>query len=336
MKNVIVNTKRRSLVLYFPSERETGLAQFKNQRQSHRQALQKINDAKLEQRKLGLAPKSVKVANALADLLDRKRETLKLGTFTRYQEIVRNLSAIPVELCHKLTTDDLNDYIAARRKEGRANKTIHEELTILKAAVTRSCPRDQVETLLKDWPVIKKAVVKGETVDFYPLEDIEQLKTFFRGKEFERFFLFALYTGCRRSEINDMRWSSISLSNNTIRIRNIKTETSGKDQYRMISIHPSLKVIFKNPGKPSDLLFPETLNHSKNWPIRQMELACRDCGIQYRRFHGLRHTTATYLLAAGVDLREVMQLMGWARIDTAQRYIHLAKAAADKMARLPY
>lgn len=298
--------------------------------------LQKLNDAKLEQRKLGLAPKSVKIVAALEDLLNRKRETLRPGTFTRYQEIVKNLSIITVEYCHKLTLDDLSDYINARRKDGRANKTIHEELAILKAAITRSCPRDQIEMLLKDWPVIKKTVVKGETVDFYPLEDIEQLKGYFRGKEFERFFLLALYTGCRRSEIVDMRWSSISLSNNTIRIRNIKTETSGKDQYRTVSIHPGLKPVFARPGKPGDLVFPETLKHSRNWPIRQMELACRGCEIQYRRFHGLRHTTATYLLAAGVDLREVMQLMGWTRIETAQRYIHLAKAAADKMARLPY
>lgn len=261
---------------------------------------------------------------------------MKPGTFVRYQEIVKTLSLITVEHCHKLTVADLNDYIAARRRQGRANKTIHEELAILKAAITRACPRDQIEQLLKDWPVIKKTVVKGETVDFYPLEDIEQLKVYFKGKEFERFFLFALYTGCRRSEIVDMRWSSISLSNNTIRIRNIKTETSGKDQYRTVSIHPGLKPALLNPGKPADLVFPETLKHSRNWPIRQMELACRDCGIQYRRFHGLRHTTATYLLAAGVDLREVMQLMGWTRIETAQRYIHLAKAAADKMAKLPY
>jgi integrase len=71
-------------------------------------------------------------------------------------------------------------------------------------------------------------------------------------------------------------------------------------------------------------------------PKSTMELACRDCGIQYRRFHGLRHTTATYLLAAGVSLRDVMQLMGWTRIDTAQRYIHLANAAAEQMNKLPY
>jgi integrase len=298
--------------------------------------IQKINDGKLEQRKLGLAPKNVKLLTALEAHLNAKRQTLKPGTFTRYQEIVKNLSSIGVEYCHKLTIDDLNDYIAGRRKEGRANKTIHEELVILKAAITRSCPRDQIESLLKDWPVMKKTVVKGETVDFYPLEDIEQLKIYFKGKEFERFFLFALYTGCRRSEIFDMRWSSISLSNNTIRIRNIKTETSGKDQYRVISIHPGLLPALSNPGKPSDLVFPETLNHSRNWPYVQMALACRDCDIQYRRFHGLRHTTATYLLAAGVDLREVMQLMGWTRIETAQRYIHLARAAAEQIAKLPY
>lgn len=178
--------------------------------------------------------------------------------------------------------------------------------------------------------------VKAETIGFYPLGDIEALKKYFAGKEFERFFLFALYTGCRRSEIVDLAWSSVDLRANVIKIRNIKTETGAKNQFRSIAIHPELKKIFADPGLPSQPVFPEHLRHSRNWPYIQMEIACRELGIQYRRFHGIRHTTATFLLAAGLSLREVMQIMGWTRIDTAQRYIHLANDAAAQIAKLPY
>lgn len=298
--------------------------------------IQKINDGKLEQRKLGLAPKNVKLAVALETHLNAKRQTLKSGTFTRYQEIVKNLSSIGVEYCHKLTIDDLNDYIAGRRKEGRANKTIHEELVILKAALVRACSRDQIEQLLKDWPVLSTTIEKEHTVGHYGLDDIEALKEYFKSKEFERFFLFALYTGCRRSEISALTWSAIDLRSGTIRIRNIKTETDAKNQFRTISIHPELRRIFNQPGKLTDLVFPEQQKHSRNWPYRQMEIACAELGIQYRRFHGIRHTTATFLLAGGVSLRDVMSIMGWTRIDTAQRYIHLANRAAEQIAKLPY
>ena len=39
--------------------------------------------------------------------------------------------------------------------------------------------------------------------------------------------------------------------------------------------------------------------------------------------HDLRHSTATYLLAAGVDGRIVMQVMGWSQVSMLKRYQHV-------------
>ena len=38
------------------------------------------------------------------------------------------------------------------------------------------------------------------------------------------------------------------------------------------------------------------------------------------RVHELRHGTATYLLAAGVDPRIVMQIIGWSQVSMLKRY----------------
>jgi integrase len=50
------------------------------------------------------------------------------------------------------------------------------------------------------------------------------------------------------------------------------------------------------------------------------------------RPHDLRHTTATYLLHAGVDLRIVMEIMGWSQVSMLSRYEHVLPAMLDDAA----
>jgi integrase len=60
-----------------------------------------------------------------------------------------------------------------------------------------------------------------------------------------------------------------------------------------------------------------------------------DAGVREARLHDARHTAATFLLVLGVTERAVMDVMGWSKIDMAQRYMHvpdeLRRRIADQL-----
>lgn len=61
---------------------------------------------------------------------------------------------------------------------------------------------------------------------------------------------------------------------------------------------------------------------------RRFERARDAAGLERLRFHDLRHTYGSLLVAGGIDLASVKAAMGHSRISTTERYLH-ARAASD-------
>lgn len=279
------------------------------------------------------------VTDCLDKFLENKQATVKPTTFRRYITIAKNIKDwfgdSPV---NRLTTENVSDYINYRRKSV-SGKTIHEELNILKSSLKTAWANYLISELpVRVWPKVKKIPIKPETLGYYSLQDISKLKDYFKGKKFEPIFLFALYTGCRRSEIANIKVEDVDFSMMTIRIRNIKTESDSSDVFRYVSINTHLqKVLKKELSKvKSGLLFPWFASIATSRSAKIMKNACKECGVPYKRFHGLRHTMATYLIARGMNIREVMGVMGWTELSTAEKYIHLANAINNKMNIVPF
>ena len=68
---------------------------------------------------------------------------------------------------------------------------------------------------------------------------------------------------------------------------------------------------------------------------RQFEKAVTDSGLKDVTFHILRHTCASHLVMAGVDLKTVMEIMRHKSIEMTMRYAHLSpehkKSAVDAL-----
>ena len=133
---------------------------------------------------------------------------------------------------------------------------------------------------------------------------------------------FALFTGMRRGEIFNLKWSDINFHKKIIRIRNPK---GGEDV--TIPLNESTeKVLTTHPNIGSDYVFPGLNGGRRNNCTRPMKRIKEKANLphDFRMFHGLRHVFASQLASSGkVDLYTLQTLMTHKSPLMTQRYAHL-------------
>lgn len=266
--------------------------------------------------KLALNPCAIPISSALEDFLKRKTGLVAATTMRRYgnyaTHLVEFFGSVGVESVEALTSDSVNSYARARLPNA-ASKTVKEEILFLKMVISDLVENSFIDAdPVRKWPSIKVRAAKPESLGPYSSEDLKRLIEHFRGKEFFDVFLGAIYTGCRLDELAKLKGADYFPQDRVLKVRSTKTEGAGEAE-RFVEVHPELAAIFEARAK-GKFLFPEMGNHGYNWGRRQMADACKALGIQYRRFHGLRHSFGTYLLDSGASIMDTKDAMGQDRI----------------------
>ncbi|MBB5056075.1 integrase [Granulicella aggregans] len=148
-------------------------------------------------------------------------------------------------------------------------------------------------------------------------------------------FLISLHTGMRASEQWRLHWSDINFDGRILTVRKLANTKSG----RHISLNhvalTALKTLYEMSG-PSGPVF---LNSKKTPMIAHREWfdpAVAEAKIANYTWHKNRHTFASRLAMAGVDIRTIAQLMGHSTIQMSMRYAHLSpdhnQSAVDRLA----
>jgi integrase len=140
--------------------------------------------------------------------------------------------------------------------------------------------------------------------------------------EMEPEFDVALNTGMRRGEQWRLRWEDVNEAQGVITIPRSK---NGERRY--VRINRDCRVALDRlwlTRDESGYVLPGPTEGRNTDPRRTFEPIVKEAGIPHFRYHDIRHTFASRLIMAGVDLRTVQQLMGHKTIAMTVRYAHLA------------
>ena len=144
----------------------------------------------------------------------------------------------------------------------------------------------------------------------------------------------ALHTGMRKTEILSLTWNMVDLQNRIITLAYTKN-----NERREIPISSLLYNTLKNQRTRIDTNY---VFHDKNGrPFKDIKKSFSSALVRAKIpdfvFHDLRHTFASHLVMAGVDIVTVQKLLGHKTLTMTLRYAHLANAhrinAIDKLER---
>jgi integrase len=143
----------------------------------------------------------------------------------------------------------------------------------------------------------------------------------------------AINTGMRRGEILGLRWENVNLRESYIEI----TEQKNGERSTIPLNATAINALRAIPHRlDSDYVFTGKIAGEPFWDLkRQFEKAVSAAKLKGVTFHILRHTCASHLVMAGVDIATVRDILRHKTIEMTLRYAHLSpdhkKAAIETL-----
>src|SRR6056297_206811 len=146
-----------------------------------------------------------------------------------------------------------------------------------------------------------------------------------------RAIFLLLATGMRKSELLGLAWEDISLPD---RQAYLKDPKNGESRYVALNSVAVDLLTTMHQERKSPWVFPSRSSSSKTPHLmevkRTFNLVCSKAQVKGLRLHDLRRSHAAHLLASGVDVMTIKELLGHKSLKSTQAY---ARVATSSLAR---
>lgn len=331
---------------------------------TRKEVADKLNDA-LRDVKRGLPLPSARLTTAkyLEDWLESTVRPDRRPHTTYVYEVMIRRHIVPVigsVALAKLTPQDIHRLQRRMASGGLSPTTVGVARAVLSGALTQA----------EKWGLVARNVVR--LVDAPAHEDVEpkvltpEQSTAFcaaaRGHEYEYLFTTMLATGLRIGEALGLRWRNVDVDARvpTLHVREQAVEVRGMGRAlgdpksrtgrRTVPLITAAvealraqkdRQVFQRRNaadlrQDNDLVFPDELGgllaHQR--AATQFKRLCAQAGIGTGyTLHSLRHSAGTYLTAAGVPDRVVMEILGHSSPDMTRHYQHVVSSMLEDAGR---
>lgn len=228
---------------------------------------------------------------------------------------------------------DLDALQDAMRQAGRSPRTVQNVLATFRAVWKMARDRGVVSG---DSPsrAVKVGRIDNARIRFLSPEELAELLAEVKRRNLHAWelTLAAANTGARLGELAALTWGNVNLPNREITFVHTKT---GKARTVPMTQELADMLWQKELGEPGDHVFLNSLGRPWKLQPAAFRAAVAALGLNNGRpdrrervvFHSLRHTAASLMLKAGVDLRTIQSLFGWSTLAMLQRYTHAGSEA---------
>lgn len=342
-----------------PKWQSTGLTAKGNKRRAEQILRERITEY---EQKSAILTKNITFVDFMRQWLEVIQSQVKESTFNQYKRIVEN-SIIPFFgpmniALQNLEPIHIQQYYKSKVDEGLSGNTVKHHHANIHKALQYALKLNWIAYNPADRVELPK--VKAFTGNFYNDEQIKELLNQIKGDVIETPVLLAATYGLRRSEALGLQWGAVDFERHTITIKHTVVPnrhglicadtTKNKTSTRTLQMLPFIEEHLKRI-RARQKQMQETLPYSyiksdyvctwNNGSLIQPDYLSRHFksflqrkGLPLIRFHDLRHSSASLLIANGCSLKEVGEWLGHSCITTTNRYAHLQYQATVNMANI--